>query len=300
MQEHESSTSINQKILSGVLQSGYTPVVWRERGEGIVAAVVMNDVCIDPFVYIVGEPELNEEAEQSWYSQEHLAREIGVPRLRIYNYVGHSIRETEKEDFNPREWAFQILVSDNFVNDLYKSTPLDNLPTPTVVDQRGFDNLKDPKRDFFLSESRSTQIRSTCIEITNRVNKLLRIAHIDDIDDERNQIKQELERLNAELIELGIVPDMHEEFWSEEGVEVLNTDPVIASEFLARKMFDMLKIEIPKKCDLDIDLSSLETISPLNLPIVNPSQQKALFNTLSLYGLVDYFYSLFDVLPSEK
>lgn len=83
-----------------------------------------------------------------------------------------------------------------------------------------------PTRDFYLGNPRSVQIRDICVAILNDFDVLLHDPQAARDEARRGSLYRRLFGLDTKLVELGIVPDMHQELKEDE----LEKDPVLAAE----------------------------------------------------------------------
>lgn len=97
----------------------------------------------------------------------------------------------------------------------------------------------EPNKEFFESTPRSALIRNLCIEAIRAARGLI------DTDGEDVDAADELIEANRQLAEIGITPNMHtitdsDPEKAERKRTQLKTDPIIASEWLAGQMRNLI------------------------------------------------------------
>lgn len=115
-----------------------------------------------------------------------------------------------------------------------------------------------PSEEFYLKNGRAACIRQICLAIVEQIDAIL---HRCSDQVERQKRYGDLERLNGELRELGIVAQMHVE--DQLPLEAFQVSPVLAAEWLAGQIVPLLGKQLPIEATAVVVLSDF-TQQPLS------------------------------------
>ncbi len=105
-----------------------------------------------------------------------------------------------------------------------------------------------PKKDFYLSNSRSAEIRSMCLITIQALERLMSDADVAHNPLIKVDLYTQIEIQNGKLIGLGIRTGMH--VCKGAKVEDFEADPIMSAEFLAGQLFRLMGIKVSSETEL--------------------------------------------------
>lgn len=121
-----------------------------------------------------------------------------------------------------------------------------------------------PTAAFYLSNSRSTELRELSIGIVERVTALFENPEVTSNPARQQQLYAELEHLGGKLQELGIEPEMNVGL----PPETFRSDPVVLAEWIAGQLLPQTGFHIPSETEMSKPLQEFNEGEPGKVNVV--------------------------------
>ncbi|MDP3733149.1 MAG: hypothetical protein Q8Q91_01275 [Candidatus Daviesbacteria bacterium] len=108
------------------------------------------------------------------------------------------------------------------------------------------DGKWEPKKDFYLSNPRSAEIRSVCLTIIQALERLMSDTDVAQDPSIQTDLYAQIEIQNGKLIDLGIRAGMN----LGKKVEDYEVNPIMSAEYLAGQLFSLMGIKVSSERDL--------------------------------------------------
>lgn len=152
-----------------------------------------------------------------------------------------------------------------------------------------------PDAAFYESDPRSKEVRATCVPAINSLNKLIYDPLVRADAGLRSSLYSQIQEANNRLVELGVSPSMHEG----KPYEYFKSNPVVASEFLAGQLANIMGNTIPSESDAMAIIEEFSEGDMFGGKLVGEGAPAKSYEYMALRGALAFIEGNFDIKPEN-